>query len=102
MAKSKYAIYMDFNAAKKRAEDLERIAGELEGMTGNSLPGCLNSVNSNWKGNNATTYIGKGNAIKENISGVASGLRTTAGTIRTVAKKAYDAEMAALEIVKNK
>jgi uncharacterized protein YukE len=59
-------------------------------------------LSASWKGDNAKAYIGKGSRLQENIRGTAGELRSIAAEIRTIAKRIYDAEMAALAIAENR
>jgi WXG100 family type VII secretion target len=102
MAKTKWNIDIDFAAAKKQADELDKIASELENAANKDLQDDLDNIKNNWKGTNANAYIEKGKTVKENIKGVAKSLRTAAKTIRKIAKQTRDAELAALELAKKR
>ncbi len=99
---SRYQISMDFGQAKRKADELERIADELGRLAGTEFADTLNNLGNNWKGDNAQAYIQKGMSLKEKMENTAGSLRASASTIRTVAKNIYDAEMEALRIAEER
>lgn len=95
---TKASIEMDFALAKKQAERLEELAGQLSNLSAGKFNGTLNNIATNWKGENATAYLGKGDKLQTKMSKTSSELYQIATDIRTIAKRIYDAEMAALAI----
>lgn len=102
MAKTKWAIDMDFAKARCQADELDRIANEIASAANNDLQDCLTNVKNNWSGTNAKAYIEKGNIVKTNINNIAKNLRNAAKTIRAIAKQTYKTELAALELAKKR
>lgn len=98
----RYQISMDFGQAKRKADELERIADELGRLLGTEFADTLNNLGNNWKGDNAQAYIRKGFSLKEKMEQTAMELRASASTIRAVAKNIYDAEMEAIRIAEER
>lgn len=99
---SRYQIQMDFQKATQKAGELDQIADNLSKLAGTDLSNTLNSLNNDWKGDNATAYLKKGYGLKERMDSTVKDLRATAGTIRSIAKNIYDAEMEALRIAEER
>ena len=99
---TRYSIQMDFNHANQKANELDEIANDLSRLSGSDFQTTLNELGNNWKGDNATLYIGKGFTLKESMDKTVSGIRSTASAIRQVAKNIYDAEMEALRIAEER
>lgn len=93
---------MDFTRATQKANELDGIADNLSRLADTDLQNTLDGLNNDWKGDNAGEYIKKGFALKENMDKTVKDIRETAGTIRTVAKNIYDAEMEALRIAEER
>lgn len=102
MAKTAYSIQMDFQRAKKQAEELERIEKDIRKVADHEMPDCMREISSNWKGDNARLYTVKGQSVSENIRKVADGLAKTAATLRTIAQNNYNAEKTALELAETR
>lgn len=98
----RYQISMDFEQAKRKADELDRIADELGRLSGTEFADTLYNLGNNWKGDNAQAYIRKGLSLKEKMEQTAGELRASASTIRAVAKNIYDAEMEALRIAEER
>lgn len=96
---TKYSIQMDFNKAKRQAQELDDIAYRLDKTANKNLSDSLNALNGDWKGENADKYIKKGFILKEDINETAKSIHKVAALIRTVAKEIYDTEMKNLRIV---
>lgn len=99
---SRHQIQMDFTRATQKAKELDDIADNLSKLADTDLQNTLDGLNNDWKGDNAGEYIKKGFALKENMDKTVKDIRETAGTIRTVAKNIYDAEMEALRIAEER
>ena len=102
MAKTAYSIQMDFQRAKKQAEELERISKDIRKVADHELPDCMREISANWSGEHARLYAAKGQAVGENIRKTADGLAKTAATIRTIAQNNYNAEKTALELARTR
>ena len=99
---SRHQSQMDFTRATQKAKELDDIADNLSKLADTDLQNTLDGLNNDWKGDNAGEYIKKGFALKENMYKNVKDIRETAGTIRTVAKNIYDAEMEALRIAEER
>ncbi|MBD5459952.1 MAG: WXG100 family type VII secretion target [Lachnospiraceae bacterium] len=99
---SRYQIQMDFNKAGQKANDLDDIADRLSRIADTDLQNVLNSLGSDWKGDNAGAYIQKSQGVREHMQETVKDLRNTATTIRTIAKNIYDAEMEAVRIAEER
>ena len=96
--KSLFSIEFDFQQAIKRAEELEDIAADMKKLANEDLVSSLQSLSTAWKGEAANAYLTKGSRLKEKILKSSKDLNKTATTIRNVAKRTYNAEMAAYRI----
>lgn len=101
MAKSAYSIMIDYQKAIKQAETLENIAKSI--MTyGRKVTTCKDSISSVWKGESPTQYLVKLGIVSDNLEIVTKNIINTADTIRRIAKRTYDTEMASLELAKKR
>ncbi len=96
--KSLLSIEFDFRQSVRRAEELEEIAGDLKKLADEDLETSLQSLSTAWKGEAANDYFAKGSGLKDKILKSSKDLKKTAEAIRNVAKRTYDAEMAAYRI----
>lgn len=96
--KSATEIQMDFKQAIKRAEELEEIAGGMDGLANKNLEETLQELSLAWKGEAGDLYLQKASALKEKILKSAKDLKSTASTIRNIARRVYDAEMRAYRL----
>lgn len=96
--KSCFSIEFDFQQAIKRAEELEEIAADMKKLVDDDLEGSLQTLSTVWKGEASTLYLSKGSRLKEKILKSSGDLNKVASAIRAVAKRTYDAEMAAYRI----
>ncbi|MBR6770720.1 MAG: WXG100 family type VII secretion target [Lachnospiraceae bacterium] len=96
-----YSIQMDFQQARQQAQRLDDIASQLERIAGNELGGTLQELSIGWKGENATAYIKKGGELQNKMGNSVKNLRNIADSIRRIAKRVYDAEMAAINLVQD-
>jgi len=92
------SIIFDFRRALEQADKIEEIANNLSNLSGQRFEGTMQNLSSNWKGENANLYLQKGEKLQGKMNVTARELRDIASDIRTIAKRLYDAEMAALEI----
>lgn len=91
-------IEFDFRQAMRQADRIEEIAEKLTRLSGSKLESSLQNLSVSWKGENASAYLAKGSRLQKEMNQTAKGLQSAASDIRTVAKRLYDAEMAALAI----
>ncbi len=96
--KTAYEIYMDFRKAKAQADRLRSIAKNMNSLADEGVGGSLSSIRSNWTGENADAFLGKGEAIKNKISLTAADINKVADAIMKIAERTRDAELAAIAI----
>lgn len=96
--KSKSAIEFDFRQAMNRADELDQVASEMKRMANNDMQSSLQQLSTAWKGEAASAYLTKGGRLKDKVLKSASDLNKTASTIRSVARRVYNAEMTAYRI----
>lgn len=96
------SIYFDFQKALGEAGRIEDMADRLKRLSEKDFEGTLQSLSVNWKGENASAYLVKGERLQDKINGTGNDLRAVAADIRRIAKQIYDAEMAALEIARRR
>lgn len=102
MAKTMQTIEMDFQKAKKQAEELEQIAQSLHRLSVNSFQPCLAKIAASWKGEHAAVFCKKGAVVESRIRQSAEGLKQTAQTIRKTAQNTYEAEKRSCELAKTR
>jgi WXG100 family type VII secretion target len=100
--KSESEIKIDFAQAKKCAKELEDIAAEMKSLSNRDMEDSLQNLFGAWTGEAATAYINKGVKLQQKITANAANLERIAATIRSTAKRIYDAEMRALEIARER
>ena len=95
-------IEFDFQRAKAQAEKIDRIADRLRNLSQNDFDDSLQNLSAGWKGESASLYLQKGGALQDKIVNTASELYVVADDIRTIAKRIYEAEIAALKIAQER
>ncbi len=100
MALTEEVIRFNYDRAMEKAGAVEAQASNLENSVVEEMGSVVVALRRDWEGESATEYIAKCNAMKGNIEQIASEMRSTASSIRTMAKNVYDAEMRALEIAR--
>lgn len=94
----KMTIELDFAASIKQAEEIERIADDLKNLADNKMSDTVSEMQSCWKGDSAQAFFAKSSIVQGNLEETAEKLMEIAQSIRSAAKKMYDAEMEALRI----
>lgn len=102
MSLSEAMIRFNFEKAKQQANQLDQIAGGIFRLASQEFTDSMQTISVNWKGENASAYLRKGDNLRCDMEDTAGQLRKIAAEIRAVAKRLYDAEMAALEILNTK
>lgn len=95
-------IEMNFRQAKQQAARLENLASRLENLAKREMEETLQRLSGCWRGKGADAYMQKGHRLSEDILQTAGDLQRTAQTIRTTAKRTYDAEMRARELAEKR
>lgn len=96
------SIEFDFRKAMGEADEIDNIANRLSNLSQSKFGGTLQNIAANWKGENADIYLNKGSRLQENMGGTVSELHNIASDIRTIARRIYQAEMAALAIAQQR
>ena len=99
---TKESIEFDFQKALDQANRLDEIAAELKSLSADEFAGSMQNLAGGWKGENATLYLNKGQKLQDSMTSTAADLSGAASNIRTIAKRTYEAEMAALKIAETR
>lgn len=91
-------IEFDFRKALGQADKIEEIADRMCRLSDVEFESVMQNLAAGWKGDGASLYLSKGSLLEEKMSGTARRLYSVAADIRIIAKKIYEAEMAALAI----
>lgn len=97
---TEHEINFNYKKAMDQAEELKNIGKELSKLGDSQLEQCLNAVKKSWDGTNSESYVKKGKKVQTKITATSGNITGAAGAIETMAKRIYDAEMAALEAAK--
>ena len=95
---TRQSIEFDFRQAMAQADRIDTVADNLNNLSARRFEATMQNLSSNWKGENASAYRNKGERLQGKMNTTVNELRNTASDIRKIAKKLYDAEMAALDI----
>ena len=96
------SIYFDYRHALRQADRLEEIAGNIKNMSNSEFEDALDELMHGWEGEASHMYFQKGMELKTKIDSVSKHLYDAASTLRTVARRLYEADMAAVSIIKLK
>lgn len=99
MELTKSSIDINFQNTLKRAGELDEIADSLRHLSNEQFHNTLEEISGNWKGDNANIYLQKGYTLEQKIKETAKELKHTAQTIRNNAKRIYNAELEAIDLV---
>ena len=91
-------IDIDFQMAMNEAGRLKEIAEGMGNLAKRDMADNLQSISMNWKGENASVYLRKGQELSDRIGDTASDLNDVAVLIENTARRIYEAEMRALDI----
>lgn len=95
-------IEFNFRTALSQADKIDEIADNLRRLSQTDFGNALQSLSAGWKGENASMYLSKGSVLQGKMNGTSGSLHAVASDIRAIAKRLYDAEMAALAIAENR
>ena len=96
------SIRFDFNQAKAQADEIERLANKLNSLADQEFAGTMQSISSHWQGQNSRAYLNKASMLQSKMNNSSKELKSIASSIRTAAKKMYDAEMRALRLAQQR
>lgn len=91
-------IYFNYNKAVEQANQLDDIAKRLNNAASQDVEKLLNDINTAWKSDSTAAYIKKGQKVEADMRTTVNNIKNIAGTIRTIAKRIFDAEMEAWRI----
>lgn len=91
-------IELDFKQALRQADSIDAAAEQLSNLSGREFRTSLDNLSANWRSDSASMYMAKGNRLQEQMDGTAKELHAAAASIRTLAKRIYNAEMNAWRI----
>lgn len=98
----KESIEFDFRKAKNQAKQLDEVADRLSQLSDRKFANAMQRLAANWKGENASLYLEKGGRLQEQMDGTVRELHSIASDIRRIAKRLYDAEMAAISLAQKR
>lgn len=96
------SIKIDFAAANAQAQRLEDIAGEIRRMTNVRMKNTMDQMSANWKGGSASAYFAKAETLQSGILKTAVQLESVAKSIRSTARRIYEAEQTALRLAEQR
>lgn len=100
--KSMMMITMDYHRALAQANALDRTADRLQRIGQNKLESSKSMMALSWKGENGDMARMKVDSLQKKVMVSSRNLKTTAETIRKVAKNIYEAERRTWEIAQNR
>lgn len=100
--KSEYQVWMDFRKAEAQAQRLRAVAMNMNNLADWRMRGALDSVRSNWEGENSEAFLAKGEILKGKIEGTGDDLRKIADTVEKIAQRTRDAELNAIRIARER
>ncbi len=95
-------IEFSYKQSMSLADEVEMIATSMKNLSNEKMGNTLIGINANWKGENASAYLAKGVALQSKVTTTAAELHSIAQSIRTIAKRWYDIEMANLAIAEQR
>lgn len=98
MALAQHIINFNYNQAIDKANELDAAADKLKTDAITEMDSIISQINHNWTGDNATAYIAKCTQEQSKLVEIATSIRNTASTIRTMAANIKAAEEEALRI----
>ena len=98
MALTQAEIAFNFKQAMNKASEVDNVSGRISRLSRNDLGGVMQGISSCWKGNSASAYLNKGNALQDNMDDVSREIKNIANEIRNAATRIYNAEMENLRI----
>lgn len=99
---SKETVMINFKNAMAQADKLDNVARKLENVGNNEINSALVSISSNWTGESANAFIGKGKILQKKVGSTASSLHAIAQEIRRNARAIYAAEIASIAVAESR
>lgn len=79
-------IDIDFAAVMEQAARLGEIADSMKELAEKNFDGALQNIAQNWKGENASLYLTKGDTLETNMKDTAKRLKSIAESIENRAR----------------
>ncbi len=95
---SESEIRFNYEQALKKVQELEEIAGELKQIAAGELDGALTKLGGSWQSEASGVYRKKGEDLGERVGKRAENILEIADAARKMAKRLYEAEMAAYRL----
>lgn len=99
---SEQSIIFNYNKAIAQADELLDIAKEIKKVADDKFSDSITQIDNNWDGQNSKKFVTKCNNLKGKMEDSSSDISKIAGAIKEIAKAIRDAELANIEIAKNK
>lgn len=91
-------IFINYNAALEAADYIDSLADNMQNITDDEFNSVITAMESQWTGDNAEAFYAKAAGHSEKMNSASQNLRKIAASIRTIAKRWYDTEMANISI----
>ena len=100
--KSFEQISMEYNRAMSMTNELSEIAENFRKLTQQEAIGQLNTLATDWKGENSDHFVRKAADYLRGTSEISSELDKLARNLRANARAVYNAEMTALRLAQER
>ena len=98
MSLAKYLIEMQYHNSMQCGDDLEKVAVSVRSVAMSDLNDILEDIRKAWKGDPASTCLGKISSVQVDIMAESNRIARTAGVIKTIADNVRKAEIEAYRI----
>lgn len=102
MALTRETIIFNYQSALRKADEIDGIAADLMRLSNDTLREIMQVISANWNGESADGYIGKGDQLREKVRVISAELSKIARMLREAARRIYNAEMANLQIARQR
>lgn len=96
------SIEINFQQAQAQAKKLEDMADSMKHLANQQMADTIQGISYCWKGETAAAYLVKAERVRQDIANTAEALYAAANSIKTQAKRIYDAEMQAISLTQTK
>jgi uncharacterized protein YukE len=90
-------IFIDFRKAMALADELDHIARDMQDATDSEYQPAVDSMRQDWTGDNAEEYYEKCRHLRDKMYAGSDNVYKVAHSLRTIAQRWYETEMANLE-----
>ena len=95
-------IFIDFAQARREADEIEELAVQMREKIAVDFRESMEAVAGCWKGENASAYLRKGEAMQEHLVQTARDIQAVADSVRSTARFLYEAEEKARQIAETR